>query len=66
LASLANTLSGINVGSRLDFEDMNRLISATGLRFEDVIDKRFGFERAAEAIEYLWSGKHVGKVVIEW
>ena len=56
---------GINVGSRKDFEQMNKLIEVTGLGFEDVIDKTFPFEKAAEAIEYLWSGKHVGKIVVE-
>jgi threonine dehydrogenase-like Zn-dependent dehydrogenase len=53
------------VGSKQDFEDMNALISASNIRFEDIIDKRFSFFKAAEALEYLWSGKHVGKVVIE-
>ena len=56
---------GINVGSRQDFEQMNKAINATKLRFEDVIDRRFAFAEAAEAFEYLWEGKHVGKVVIE-
>jgi threonine dehydrogenase-like Zn-dependent dehydrogenase len=57
--------SGINVGSKHDFEDMNALIAASNIRFEDIIDKTFGFAQAGEAIEYLWSGKHVGKVVID-
>lgn len=56
---------GINVGSRLDFEDMNRFVSANLLRFEDIIDKRFTFDQAAEAFEHIWSGNHVGKIVIE-
>ena len=59
------TFRGICCGSKLDFEKMNRMIVATGLRFEDVIDRRFKFEEADEAIKYLWSGKHIGKVVIE-
>ncbi|KAF2106186.1 putative alcohol dehydrogenase [Lophiotrema nucula] len=58
-------LRGINVGTLHDFESLNGLVEATELRFEDVIDKRFGFEQAAEAIEYLWSGQHMGKVIIE-
>jgi NADPH:quinone reductase-like Zn-dependent oxidoreductase len=59
------TLRGICCGSKLDFEKMNKMISATGLRFDDVIDRRYKFEEAEEAIKYLWSGKHVGKVVVE-
>ncbi len=56
---------GINVVSRGDFEQMNKAITANGLRFLDVIDRTFKFEQAMEAFEYLWAGKHVGKVVIK-
>ena len=56
---------GINVGSRQDFEQMNKVIEASKLRFEDIIDRKFSFEQADKALEYLWSGQHVGKVVIE-
>ena len=57
--------SGINVGSRHDFEQMNKLIDANGLKFMELIDKAFKFVDAAEAFEYLWAGKHIGKIVIE-
>jgi threonine dehydrogenase-like Zn-dependent dehydrogenase len=53
------------VGSRYDFEQMNRLIEAKQIRLEDIIDRRFGFDEAAEALEYLWNGQHLGKVVLE-
>jgi NADPH:quinone reductase-like Zn-dependent oxidoreductase len=59
------TYRGITAGSRLDFENMNKMIAATGLRFDDVIDRRYSFDKAEEAIRYLWSGMHIGKVVIE-
>lgn len=59
------TFRGICCGSKLDFEKMNSMIAATGLRVEDVIDRKFSFDQAAEAVKYLWSGKHVGKVVVE-
>jgi NADPH:quinone reductase-like Zn-dependent oxidoreductase len=59
------TYRGICVGSRLDLEQMNKVIDATNLRFEDVIDRRFSFDEAEEAIKYLWSAKHVGKIVID-
>jgi NADPH:quinone reductase-like Zn-dependent oxidoreductase len=35
------------------------------MSFSEIVDKTFPFKKAAEAFEYLWSGKHVGKVVIE-
>lgn len=56
---------GINVGSKLDQEQMNRAIAANEMRFTDVIDRIFQFEEAEAAMEYLWSGQHVGKVVIQ-
>ncbi|KUJ08220.1 zinc-binding oxidoreductase [Mollisia scopiformis] len=58
------TLRGINVGSRLEFEAMNRVIDANEMNFEDIIDKTFSFDQAEEAFKYLKSQQHVGKVVI--
>ncbi|TAQ90965.1 hypothetical protein B7494_g737 [Chlorociboria aeruginascens] len=60
------TLRGINVGSRQEFEALNRTITANDMTFEDVIDKSFTFDYAEEAFKYLKSQKHVGKVVIEF
>ena len=42
---------------------MNRFISATGLK--PVIDKVFPFEEYPQALQYLESQKHVGKVVVK-
>jgi NADPH:quinone reductase-like Zn-dependent oxidoreductase len=58
-------LRGVNVGSRQDFEEMNRFIEEKGMRFEDIIDRRFGFGEAEEAIEYVGKRGPFGKVVIE-
>ena len=58
-------LRGINVGSKHDFEDLNAAIAATAMRFEDIIDRKFSFGDAEEAIEYVWQGKQVGKVVLQ-
>jgi NADPH:quinone reductase-like Zn-dependent oxidoreductase len=51
---------GIPVGSRESFEAMNRAIEATDLK--PVIDRTFAWTDAAEAIQYLESGSHFGKV----
>jgi len=59
----AANVRGILIGSRKQFEDMNRLIS--GQQIRPVVDKVFTFEQAKEAYEYLASQKHVGKVVIK-
>jgi NADPH:quinone reductase-like Zn-dependent oxidoreductase len=55
-------VQGIFVGSRAMFEAMNRAIALHQLR--PVIDRVFPFEQAAEALKYLESGAHFGKVVI--
>ncbi len=57
-------LQGIFVGSREMFEDMNRAISANELK--PVIDKIFPFEQAREALQYMESGSHFGKIVIQY
>lgn len=56
-----STICSIDLVTR--FEDMNRLISAVKLR--PVIDKVFPFDKAPEALEYLASQKHVGKIVVK-
>jgi NADPH:quinone reductase-like Zn-dependent oxidoreductase len=58
----AITLRGIHVGSRDMFANMNRAITATGLR--PVIDKTFAFADAKQAYEYQAGGTHFGKIVI--
>jgi len=59
----AASLRGIHVGSRHQFEDMNRLINAVQLK--PVVDKVFPFENAQDAYDHLQSQAHVGKVVIK-
>jgi len=55
-------LQGIFVGSRRMFEGMNKAITINGLK--PVIDKTFAFDQAREALEYMRSGSHFGKIVI--
>jgi NADPH:quinone reductase-like Zn-dependent oxidoreductase len=57
------TLAGLMVGSRAMTQDLARFVEAHALR--PVIDRRFAFERAADAFAYLAGGRHFGKVVIE-
>lgn len=56
---------GINAGSKQDMDDLCAALSATQMRFDDIIDSVYTFERADEAIEYIWQGKQVGKLVIQ-
>jgi NADPH:quinone reductase-like Zn-dependent oxidoreductase len=55
-------VQGLLVGSRDDFDAMNRLISAH--RVKPVIDRVFGFEQANDAFSHLVGQSHLGKVVI--
>jgi NADPH:quinone reductase-like Zn-dependent oxidoreductase len=55
-------VQGIFVGSRAHFEAMNRAIALH--KIKPVVDRVFAFGEAVEALQYLESGHHVGKVVI--
>jgi NADPH:quinone reductase-like Zn-dependent oxidoreductase len=52
----------IAVGSRAQFEAMNRAIEMNGLR--PVIDRVFGFDEAVDAYRYYERARPLGKVVI--
>lgn len=55
-------LQGIYVGSAEMFEAMNRAITTN--RLKPVVDRVFPFKEAREAIQYLESAQHFGKIVI--
>jgi NADPH:quinone reductase-like Zn-dependent oxidoreductase len=55
-------VQGIYVGSREMFEAMNRAVALHGLR--PVVDRVFPFAEAPDALRYLESGAHFGKIVI--
>lgn len=54
------TLGSISVGSRADFEAVNRAIG----QHRPVVDRVFPFEEAPNAYRYFESRAHFGKVVI--
>jgi NADPH:quinone reductase-like Zn-dependent oxidoreductase len=55
-------IHGIETGSKEMFEEMNRFIESHQLK--PVIDRTFAFDEAREALKYLESGAHFGKVGI--
>ena len=55
-------LQGIFVGSRRMFEEMNAFISEHKLK--PMIDKVFEFGEVREALKYMESGSHFGKIVV--
>ena len=65
LFRILTTDRGINAGSKDDQDELMAAISATKMTFEDIIDSVRPFEEAEEAIEFIWQGKQVGKVVLK-
>lgn len=62
LFSRGPSLRVIRVGSRANFEDMNRAVAVH--RLEPVVDRVSDFDAAVEALRFLASGEHLGKIVI--
>jgi NADPH:quinone reductase-like Zn-dependent oxidoreductase len=63
LMNLGARATGIYVGSRADFEAMNRFITEHKLR--PVVDRVFPFEEAPQAYEFMDNGSYFGKIVIK-
>ncbi|KAF2816368.1 alcohol dehydrogenase [Mytilinidion resinicola] len=58
------TVRGVLVGSRLQFEDMNRAIEANDIK--PVVDEKvFKLKEAKEAYQHMWDQKHFGKLTIK-
>ncbi len=56
-------VQGIFVGSRAMFEDLNSFIVKENIK--PVIDRTFGFDEAKDALRYMESGSHFGKIVVK-
>ena len=46
-------------------DDLSNALATTRIDFSDIIDSTWAFEDAEKALQYLWDGKQVGKVVIQ-
>jgi NADPH:quinone reductase-like Zn-dependent oxidoreductase len=55
-------ITPIRVGSRQDFEAMNRAMAFH--QVHPIIDSRYGFEQLPDALRHLQSGRQFGKIVI--
>ena len=55
-------LSALYVGSRADFEAMNRFLEQHEIH--PVIDRVFGFDEAPAAFDLMANGDYMGKIVI--
>lgn len=56
------SVTGFQVGSRVDFEAMNRFLS--GHEIHPIVDRVFEFEDAVEAFDFFMNGDFMGKVVV--
>ncbi|OCB85765.1 NAD-binding protein [Sanghuangporus baumii] len=63
LLGKAVRLRGVLIGPRTQFENMNRLFDAA--KIHPVIDRVFKFEEYPDALQYLASQKHIGKIVVK-
>ena len=57
------TLKGVFNGPRDRFEELVKFIEQH--QIHPVVDRVFKFEESREALQYLFSGKHFGKVVVK-
>ena len=57
-------LQGIYVGSRQMFENMNQFFCQHD-HIKPVIDKTFAFDQVKDALKYMESGEHFGKIVVK-
>ena len=57
-------VQGVFVGSRKMLEDLIRAFEANDAR--PVIDRVFGFDEVPEALRYMKSGSHFGKIVVRF
>lgn len=53
------------MGSKLDYQRLNEFLEEKKVNLGSVIDRVFSFQDSKAAFDYLYSGKHVGKVVIK-
>ncbi|KAK2774736.1 putative alcohol dehydrogenase [Colletotrichum kahawae] len=59
------SLRGIRVGSKKDYIQLFDFLEKHQIALTPLVDRVFPFSESREACDYLYSGKHVGKVVIK-
>ncbi|KAK1239337.1 hypothetical protein MKX07_008825 [Trichoderma sp. CBMAI-0711] len=59
------SLRGIGVGTRLDFESLNAHLAQRKIALKTLVDKVFAFDEAKEAFDYMYAGRHVGKIIVK-
>jgi NADPH:quinone reductase-like Zn-dependent oxidoreductase len=57
-------VQGIFIGSREMFEQMNAFVAEHGIL--PVIDRTFAFDDLPQALRYMETGSHFGKIVLSY
>lgn len=63
--SLTVVLRGIGVANKEEYIELNRFLEEKKLSLTPLVDRVFAFDESPAAFDYLYSGSHVGKVVIK-
>ncbi|KAF5580714.1 uncharacterized protein FSUBG_13318 [Fusarium subglutinans] len=58
-------IKGIATGSKEDYLSLNKFLQENKVSLAPLVDRVFSFEDSPAAFDYLYSGKHVGKVIIK-
>ncbi|KAF5719412.1 hypothetical protein FGLOB1_1193 [Fusarium globosum] len=58
-------IKGIATGSKDDYLSLNKFLDEKKVSLAPLVDRVFLFEESPAAFDYLYSGKHVGKVIIK-
>lgn len=53
------------MGSKEDYQEMNKFLEEKKVALGPIIDRVFSFDESEAAFDYLFSGKHTGKIVIK-
>jgi len=57
-------LQGLIVGSRREQQDFVRALDGGAIR--PIVDRRFPLEQLSDAFRFEMSGRHFGKIGVEW
>ncbi|KAG9255470.1 putative alcohol dehydrogenase [Emericellopsis atlantica] len=58
-------IRGINAGSVNDLNDLTDAVTATNLTFDDIVENVYDFQQAEEAVQRIWEGRQIGKLVLQ-
>ncbi|KAK4034451.1 hypothetical protein C8A01DRAFT_49161 [Parachaetomium inaequale] len=58
-------LKGIGVGSKEDYVELNGFLEEKKVSLAPLVDRVFKFDESPAAFDYLYSGSHIGKVIIK-